>query len=117
MKIVFLLAAFCTFNLFAQTGQAPNCLENVDVPEAFSPNGDGNNDVFYIAFPCQPADFKITVYNNWGEVVFESTEFIFRWTGTNTTGVQQPNGVYVYTLTYSDQSQTYNRSGEITLVH
>jgi gliding motility-associated-like protein len=116
MKYFFLILALFTFNLFGQDGQTANCLENITVPEAFSPNGDYHNDVFFIAFPCEPTAFEIKIYDNWGNPVFESTEFTFRWTGNNESGVAQPNGVYVYTLTFSDQSQTYNLSGEVTLV-
>ena len=54
------------------------------VPNVFSPNGDGENDfyeIYGISDPCY--DFmNVTIYNRWGQKVFESDEPTFKWDGT-----------------------------------
>jgi gliding motility-associated-like protein len=51
----------------------------VFVPNAFSPNGDGENDVLYVEGPFEEMIFRI--YDRWGELVFESHERSFGWDG------------------------------------
>ncbi|MBK6526610.1 MAG: gliding motility-associated C-terminal domain-containing protein [Crocinitomicaceae bacterium] len=65
------------------------------VPSAFSPNGDGNNDLLMIlGGNFESVDFKI--YNNWGQLVFETTDpSSSGWDG-NFKGEPQPIGVFVY---------------------
>lgn len=66
------------------------------IPNAFSPNGDGENDVFFpigVAMENKLLEFKI--YNRWGEIVFETTDIHQGWDGTYK-GTQQEIGTYVY---------------------
>ncbi len=86
-----------------------------DVPSAFSPNGDGNNDILYVrGYGIEVMDFK--VFNRWGEVVFESTDQNLGWDGTYK-NVEQPVEAYAYTLsvTFLDGS-TFNKKGNVTLL-
>ena len=85
------------------------------LPNAFSPNGDGVNDVFYVrGGPFETMDLK--VYNGWGEMIFESTDPTFGWDGTHD-GMPEINGVYVFSViaTTTDGKQ-HDRSGKVTLV-
>ncbi len=74
---------------------------NVFIPNTFSPNGDGANDIF---FPRGSGIFKIKllrIFNRWGEVVFEKVNFspndpTAGWDGT-VKGVKQNSDVFVYT--------------------
>jgi gliding motility-associated-like protein len=85
------------------------------VPNAFSPNGDGTNNVFNVlGGPYKELDFK--VYNNWGELIFESADQAIGWDGTRN-GVEQPVGVYVYTVravTLDDEKHSIK--GDVTLL-
>ena len=56
-----------------------------EVPNIFSPNGDGNNDVYKLIGESDPCyDFmNVTIYNRWGQKVFESTDSEFEWDGTH----------------------------------
>jgi gliding motility-associated-like protein len=66
------------------------------VPNAFSPNGAGANNIFSVlGGPYKQLEFRI--YNNWGEMIFESDEQSKGWDGTKD-GVEQPVGVYIYTV-------------------
>ncbi len=85
------------------------------VPNAFSPNGSGENNTFNVlGGPYKQLEFKI--YNNWGEVIFESNDQSLGWDGTKN-GVNQPIGVYVYTvkaITMDDVQHTIK--GDVTLL-
>lgn len=87
----------------------------VFIPDVFTPNHDGNNDVFYIyGNGIRSVDMKI--FNRWGEKVFESSDAFNGWDGTYK-GELQPDGVYVYEATiYSLDNQTVFRKGTVTLL-
>jgi len=70
------------------------------IPDAFSPNGDGRNDVFR----AQGADiltFDMKIFDRWGELLFESTALDKGWDGTRN-GSPVSNDVYVYVVEYTD---------------
>jgi gliding motility-associated-like protein len=87
----------------------------LDVPNAFTPNGDGVNDrVFVRGFGIAKMTFRI--YNRWGQVVFQSADQQTGWDG-RFKGELQPMDAYGYTLEvqFSDGSRT-SKKGDITLV-
>ena len=76
------------------------CVENCPVfelPNAFTPNGDGQNDLFkpYRSRFIETVDFK--VFNKWGQVVFTTSDPLINWNGTNHGGKDVSDGVYFYT--------------------
>lgn len=85
------------------------------LPNAFSPNGDGNNDVFYVrGGPFESIHLRI--YNGWGQMVFETKDPEFGWDGTHN-GRPEINGVYVYSVVATTtEGETFDRSGKVTLV-
>jgi len=93
-----------------------------DVPTGFSPNGDGENDIFYVyGGPFKAIEFKI--YNNWGELIFESTDIVdcgghtcVGWDGKRK-GIDQAIGVYVYTVIgVTEDNKEHKISGDVTLL-
>ncbi len=86
-----------------------------DIPTGFSPNGDGVNDIFYVyGGPFKNITFNI--YNNWGELIFTSTSQKVGWDGKRN-GVDQPLGVYVYTVTGTTElGEIQTLSGDVTLL-
>lgn len=71
-------------------------LSGIFLPTAFTPNGDGKNDVFKIlGGKIQKIDLKI--FNRWGQVVFSTTDRTKGWDGSFA-GKPQPPGNYVYVL-------------------
>lgn len=74
--------------------------EELDIPNAFTPNGDGANDVWKITSPIgmeQYDDAVITIYNKRGQVVHEMIGFEVLWDGTSR-GEPLPPDVYYYTI-------------------
>ncbi|MES2285680.1 MAG: gliding motility-associated C-terminal domain-containing protein [Bacteroidota bacterium] len=88
---------------------------DVMVPQAFSPNGDGANDLECIYGKCSTTIY-FAIYDRWGEKVFETTDAKQCWDGTYK-GTQLNTAVFVYYLqaTLMDGS-TVNHKGNITLV-
>ena len=85
------------------------------IPDAFSPNGDGNNHVFMIyGESIKTVDMRI--FNRWGELVYETENQYKGWDGMYKGQIQQP-GVFVYeaTITFLDNSQT-QKNGSVALI-
>ncbi|MGN7989197.1 putative Ig domain-containing protein [Pedobacter sp. 22226] len=98
------------------TGKATNPFGNqIYIPNAFTPNNDGKNDIFLI-YGNTIASAKMSVYTQWGQLIFQSDNVANGWDGTFK-GVNQPIGVYVYMVgvTFTDGTTTL-RKGTITLI-
>jgi gliding motility-associated-like protein len=89
-----------------------------EIPNAFTPNGDGLNDVF-LPFVQEVKQYQLTIYNRWGEQVFASQNPAQGWDGTYNNTLA-PVGVYSYTLSYSgflsQISRKYNKQGTLHLM-
>ncbi len=87
----------------------------LDVPNAFSPNGDGVNDIF---FPVNYglANFEFRIYNRWGELLFLTNDPEKGWNGVYK-GEEQELDVYVYVISGNGlDGVPYYRQGNFTLV-
>ena len=83
------------------------------IPNVYSPNEDGLNDWFRIQH--LPAKFQLSIFNRWGQPVFESSDANKVWTGQNEQGDQACSaGVYFYELLDKDMKRSY--SGTVQLV-
>lgn len=69
------------------------------VPNAFSPNGDGLNDVFKPGFGDNVTDFRMTVCNRYGQLIIETGDKTRGWNGTYK-GIPQDNGTYLWQIQY-----------------
>lgn len=91
----------------------------VNVPNAFTPNGDGNNDIFIpVIFGLREAgSYEFQVFDRWGELIFETTDHTKGWNGTYKNGAVEM-GVYAYRLKvqskYSVEAREY--IGHVNLV-
>jgi len=86
------------------------------VPNAFSPNGDGNNDVFFVHAPDCLTEIKLAVYDRWGELVFETTNPETGWNG-EIHGKMGNAGVFTYYLTGElNNGLSFSKMGSITLL-
>lgn len=89
--------------------------DKVFVPNSFSPNGDGVNDVIRV-YGAAIRELRFTIFNQWGEKVFETRDMNTGWDGVYK-GKPQPSGVYIYVcqLTATDgTSQT--KKGSVNLI-
>ncbi len=85
------------------------------VPNVFSPNGDGHNDVFdFYSINLKNAETKI--YNRWGQLLFESNNLRDKWDGTFN-GLPVDVGVYVYSIEAAFLDGTsVNKHGNISVL-
>ena len=93
--------------------------DNAFVPDAFSPNGDNQNEVLYVYGTCIKTLTSFDIYNRWGEIVFTTTNINEGWNGKmNGNGVELPPAVYCYFLkaisTNGDREIT--RNGNVSLI-
>ncbi len=91
----------------------------MDIPNVFTPNGDGTNDYFY---PRQLLTrgviaFKMDIYNRWGQLIFETTSTDGRGWDGKYNNAPQPSDVYVYMIdaTFKD-GQIEHHQGNVTLL-
>jgi len=91
----------------------------VFAPNAFSPNGDGINDIFEPIYNTNVIDPTLRVYNRWGELVFTSQGTTCGWDGKYN-GSILPASVYVWTLEYqyydTEGYKTTIQTGSVTLI-
>lgn len=88
------------------------------IPTAFTPNGDGLNDVFRIVGlpPEHITDFNLQVFNRWGEVIFSTRDIEEGWDGS-LKGEDCPEGLYVWAIYYrEDNRHTVTNKGTVMLV-
>ena len=91
----------------------------LDIPNAFTPNGDGIND-YFLPRPLLAkglASFTMNIYNRWGQLIFETTNIEGRGWDGRFNAVMQPEGVYVYVIeaTFID-GQKEHHQGNLTLL-
>ena len=85
----------------------PDCQGTVlYIPDVFTPNGDGTNDLWVIQNIQQFADFEVTIYNRWGEMVFQSLGYPTPWDGTYQQQRVEP-GTYAYKIYVPAQAFSY----------
>ena len=77
-------------------------------PEGFSPNGDGINDVFQILGLYLIPDNSLAIYNRWGQLVYETTDYQDNWNGQQNNGGQLPEGTYFYQFTDLSTQEIYD---------
>jgi gliding motility-associated-like protein len=87
------------------------------VPNAFTPNGDGLNDVFAAQSEEEYSYFEMTIYSRDGKMVLFSSKDIKRgWDGTYK-GVPQPHGSYMYVIRYKDVTgKMHDKKGNFLLI-
>ncbi len=104
-----------TISIYAQ-----NCNCKATVPDAFTPNGDGKNDVLHTLFEngCPVSEYVMRIYNRWGNMVFYSNDLNNGWDGTYH-GVPADAGTYMYELQFilgTNKGNTLHKKGDVVLV-
>ena len=83
------------------------------IPNAFTPNGDGLNDVWRLPYLDAYPHMQVRVFNRWGQMVYQSTGPDVKWDG-NMNGQQLPSGVYAYVIDLRDGGGVYK--GTVTII-
>jgi len=88
------------------------------IPNAFTPNGDGINDLFYYSgYDLDVSRYNMKIFNRWGQLVFTGQDENDNWNGVTLDGVTAPGGTYVYRLEVKTKGgKEYVFDGQVNLV-
>lgn len=110
------IAAVTCRNSLAGTATAVTPSNNdVYIPNVFTPNGDGKNDMFMV-YGTSIESLNMKIFNQWGEMAFETRDRTKGWDGISR-GKAQPVGVYVYVVSITlKNGTTMTRKGSLNLI-
>jgi gliding motility-associated-like protein len=92
----------------------PKLPSEITVPNCFSPNGDGFNDLFQVE-ALNLSTFDLMIWNRWGGLMYKSTDEFSGWNGQSNASIA-PDGTYFYVLdAVGTDSKAYQLKGSITL--
>jgi gliding motility-associated-like protein len=97
--------------LFNKTGSA-----EIYFPNAFSPNGDGKNDVFRVISTGANTLTVFSVYNRWGELIFTTNDISRGWDGTFKGILQEPGAYYWFVKAWNQCDGDLFKKGSVILV-
>jgi gliding motility-associated-like protein len=93
-----------------------DAIEFINIPNVFTPDGDGINDVFYIN-SSGLSEYQLDIYNRWGTKVYTSSEPGNKWDGRSSSGVELTDGTYYFILrAVSVTSKDNSTTGFVTLL-
>lgn len=99
------------------------CDCELDLPNAFSPNGDNRNDIFTIIDQCRFRKWSLGsfhVYDQWGGMVYQELGQSVQWDGQSSDGEELPPGLYTFRLTATTQKrneeETIQKVGTVYLL-
>ena len=98
---------------------SPGCGHDIFIPTAFSPNGDGVNDIYNIVPFNELLSFDIQIFSRWGQLLFESTDINSGWDGTHN-NISSEIGTYIFKIIYQVETlegpAEYTRGGTVVLL-
>jgi gliding motility-associated-like protein len=87
------------------------------IPNAFSPNGDGNNDVFNVkGSSFRPEGFQLQIYNRSGTLVYRTVNLYQGWDGHDNKGREAPTGNYIYIIQVNSGGIILEKKGSVLLI-
>jgi gliding motility-associated-like protein len=95
---------------------------SVFIPNSFTPNYDGLNDVFVPVFSPYGLDtrtFSMDIYDRWGQIIYSTVDYTKGWNGTlqNKGDQSLKNDTYVFKIHYKDlDGRVYDQTGHVTLL-
>jgi gliding motility-associated-like protein len=88
----------------------------VTFPNTFSPNGDGNNDIFKPNQDSRATRYQLDIFSRYGRMLFSSRSLTNGWDG-QINGSMAPTGVYYWVVSYiNDVGKPITQNGYITLI-
>jgi gliding motility-associated-like protein len=97
--MIYKLSAASSYNCRNEDSVHVKVVAGIFVPSAFTPNGDGKNDVWSIPFLDPSFGADVSVFNRWGQLVYHNVGEIVSWDGT-INGIRQAPGAYVYQIIF-----------------
>ncbi len=89
--------------------------ETLYIPNSFTPNGNGNNDLFFV-YGTSIKTMDLKIYNRWGELIFTNDDINKGWDGMYKNHIVE-NGVYVYTIKCQfENGKKVSRNGIVNVI-
>ncbi|MCH8553761.1 MAG: gliding motility-associated C-terminal domain-containing protein [Schleiferiaceae bacterium] len=89
------------------------------VPNAFTPNGDGVNDEFFVTIPknCNLHRYDLRIYDQFGREVFQTQDPKIKWDGTYD-GIPLPRATYLWKLTaqFEFENEVIDKKGTVLII-
>ena len=116
-KTSIILIALCTI-CFANISKAQSVADSIKVPNVFTPNMDGINDVFKASIPneLEISNYTLSIYDRYGVLIFDTQKARQHWDGRTTSGLPCSEGTYFYLLQLSVSSQQIELTGFVQLL-
>jgi gliding motility-associated-like protein len=93
-----------------------NCIDDLYIPSAFTPNGDGLNDVFKPAASRSLKKYRFQIYNRWGQKIFETNDISKGWNGSYN-GKNLERGAFIWHCIYQFEGEGEKmKKGTVTLI-
>jgi gliding motility-associated-like protein len=93
-----------------------SCFGELLIPNAFTPNRDGLNDVFKPSLDFSIKNYRMNIYNRWGAIVFSSNNMRIGWDGM-LNRLEQPAGTYIWQVNYLNKTnQKKEQRGTVLLI-
>ena len=97
-----------TFTWTVTNGACPSVSDEINIvvqdlfiPQAVTPNGDGKND-FFEFYSIDAVTCSLQIYNRWGQVVYENSDYQNEWFGQSSKGEELENDTYFYVILIDD---------------
>jgi gliding motility-associated-like protein len=103
-------------SVFVDIENLPCTKENIFIPNAFSPNGDGVNDIFIPRSSIEFISIQLLIYDRWGIKVFESTTVAEGWNGEYKNQPAQPDAYGYYFIGECAEGEKITLKGNVTLL-
>src|SRR5690606_10346637 len=87
----------------------------VVIPNVFSPNEDGQNDLFKVS-GIGILNVSINVFNRWGQKVFNTNQLNDGWDGRTNSGTEVPEGTYYFIIEVTTTNGSETKTGYLTLI-
>ena len=81
-----------------------DCLKGFFIPNAFSPNNDGKNDIYRPMLFGKVMQYEFAIYNQWGEIVFKSVDVNKGWDGKYK-ALPQDGNIFIWTCKYQFENE------------
>src|SRR3989338_5615342 len=92
---------------------------NVYIPNAFTPDGDTHNQVFYVqGYGIKEDGFELSIFDRWGEIIFHTNDLAQGWDGTYKGDTDQvQDGVYTWVIQFKDLTDMkHQMNGHVSLL-
>ena len=117
VKVSAIISNQCKLDTLSDTINIRDCDFPLFIPNAFSPNDDGNNDLFEVQGALEEIEkYEIVVFSRWGDSIFRSTDPYAAWNG-NFKNQKMGEGVYVWIVKvkFIGLGEEFVLSGDLTL--